>query len=219
MALTSTSPRLRSGVSQAITLVVTMLLAVSPTKAGQQEAAPHHVVVPLVRDGQVITRLSGDPNIAGAPFVIRIENVDGQIVFPHWHPEDEHIVVVQGTWYLGAGDRFSRSDLRALTVGTYALVPKKMNHFAWSQGATVIQVHGIGPFRINFVDDLKLLRNPGDASFFKFKAGDRVRGAKGTGVVRFGAHSPREKTTQYQIETAPNDGYAALEEDLHIVPN
>ena len=149
--------------------------------------------------------------------MIRIENVDGQIVFPHWHPEDEHIVVVQGTWYLGAGDRFSRSDLRELTVGTYALVPKKMNHFAWSQGATVIQVHGIGPFRINFVDDLKLLRNPGDASFFKFKAGDRVRGAKGTGVVRMGAHSQREKLTQYLV-TTPNQGYATLEEDLELAP-
>ena len=97
----STSPRLRSRVSQVIILVVTMLLVVSPTKAGQQDAAPHHVVVPLVRDGQVITRLSGDPNVAGAPFVLRIENVDGQIVFPHWHPEDEHIVVVQGTGIWG----------------------------------------------------------------------------------------------------------------------
>lgn len=201
-----------------ITLAVTTLV-VSPTDAGQQETTSHHVVVPLVRDGQVITRLSGDPNAAGAPFVIRIENIDGQIVFPHWHPEDEHIVVVQGTWYLGAGDRFSRPDLQELTVGTYALVPKKMNHFAWSRGATVIQVHGIGPFRINFVDDLKLLRKPGDASFFKFKSGDRVRGPKGTGLVRRGAHSPREQITQYEIETAPNDGYAALEDELQMASN
>jgi hypothetical protein len=204
-------------VSLVFTLVVTTLL-VSPTKAVQQQGGPHHLIVPLVKDGQVVTRVSGDPDTPGAPFVIRIENVDGQIVFPHWHPEDEHIVVVQGTWYLGAGDRFSRSDLRELTVGTYALVPKKMNHFAWSQGATVIQVHGIGPFRINFVDDLKLLRNPGDASFFKFKAGDRVRGAKGTGVVRMGAHSQREKLTQYLVETTPNQGYATLEEDLQLAP-
>jgi hypothetical protein len=204
-------------VSLVFTLVVTTLL-VSPTKAVQQQGGPHHLIVPLVKDGQVVTRVSGDPDTPGAPFVIRIENVDGQIVFPHWHPEDEHIVVVQGTWYLGAGDRFSRSDLRELTVGTYALVPKKMNHFAWSQGATVIQVHGIGPFRINFVDDLKLLRNPGDASFFKFKAGDRVRGAKGTGVVRMGAHSQREKLTQYLVETTPNQGYATLEEDLQPAP-
>lgn len=96
-------------------------------------------------------------------------------MFPHWHPEDEHVVVVQGTWYLGAGDRFSRSDLREMTVGAYALVPKKMNHFAWSKGDTIIQVHGIGPFRITFVDDLKLLRDPGAASLFKFKP---LRGAR-----------------------------------------
>lgn len=135
-------------------------------------------------------------------------------MFPHWHPEDEHVVVVQGTWYLGAGDRFSRSDLREMTVGAYALVPKKMNHFAWSKGDTIIQVHGIGPFRITFVDDLKLLRDPGAASLFKFKAGDRVRGPKGSGVIRIAAHCPREKLTQYLIEAVPNQAYGALEEDL-----
>jgi hypothetical protein len=82
--------------SHVITFVVTTLLNVSPTIAGQHEA-PQHLIVPLVEDGQVVTRLSGDPNAPGAPYVIRIENVDGQIVLPHWHPEDEHIVVVQGT--------------------------------------------------------------------------------------------------------------------------
>jgi hypothetical protein len=204
--------------SRVIALVAATLLAVSTTSATQQDATPQHLIVPLVKDGHVITRVSGDPNTPGAPYVIRIENVDGQIVFPHWHPEDEHIVVVHGTWYLGTGDRFSRDDLQELAVGTYALVPKKMNHFAWSKGATIIQVHGIGPFRINFVDDLKLLRNPGAASFFKFKAGDRVRGPKGTGIIRMGAHSPRERVTQYLIETKPNEGYAALEEELQSAP-
>lgn len=205
-------------VSLVFTLVVTTLL-VSPTKAVQQQGGPHHLIVPLVKDGQVVTRVSGDPDAPGAPFVIRIDNVDGEIVAPHWHPEDEHIVVVQGTWYLGAGDRFSRSDLREMTVGAYALVPKKMNHFAWSQGATIIQVHGIGPFRINYLDrDIKLLSKASDASFFKFKSGDRVRGPKGVGVVKMGAHSPLEKLTQYTVETGPNQAYAALEQDFEPAP-
>ena len=206
-------------VSLVFTLVVTTLL-VSPTKAVQQQGGPHHLIVPLVKDGQVVTRVSGDPDAQGAPFVIRIDNVDGEIVAPHWHPEDEHIVVVQGTWYLGAGDRFSRSDLREMTVGAYALVPKKMNHFAWSQGHTIIQVHGIGPFRINFLDqDIKLLSKASDASFFKFKSGDRVRGPKGVGVVKMGAHSPLEKLTQYIVETGPNQAYAAREQAVEPAPN
>lgn len=206
--------------SLAITLVVTTLLVVSPRNAAQQEAGIHHLIVPLGKDGYGgITRVSGDPDTPGAPFVIRIANVDGEIVAPHWHPEGEHIVVVQGTWFLGAGDRFSRSDLREMTVGAYALVPKKMNHFAWSQGHTIIQVHGIGPFRINFLDqDIKLLSKASDTSFFKFKSGDRVRGPKGVGVVKMGAHSPLEKRTQYTVETGPNQAYAALEQDLEPAP-
>jgi hypothetical protein len=205
-------------VSLVFTLVVTTLL-ISPTKAVQHQGGPHHLIVPLGKKIGEFTRVSGDPDAPGAPFVIRIGNVDGEIVAPHWHPEDEHIVVVQGTWYLGAGDRFSRSDLREMTVGAYALVPKKMNHFAWSQGHTIIQVHGIGPFRINFLDqDIKLLSKASDASFFKFKVGDRVRGPKGVGVVKMGAHSPLEKLTQYTVETGPNQAYAALEQDFEPAP-
>src|SRR5262249_30757975 len=120
---------------QVLTLVVTTLLFVSPRSASQQEAGQTHLIVPLEKDVLGgITRVSGDPDTPGAPFVIRIANVDGEIVAPHWHPEDEHIVVIQGTWFLGTGDRFSRSDLQEMPVGTYALVPKKMNHFAMSQG-------------------------------------------------------------------------------------
>jgi hypothetical protein len=118
--------------------------------ASTQQESQHHVIVPLKsfpldQGGETI---SGDPNKPGAPFVIRIRNDDGQIVMPHWHPEDEHIVVVKGTWYLGAGDKFDRDALREMKIGDYGLVPKKMMHFAWSKGETVIQVHGIGPFQI-----------------------------------------------------------------------
>ena len=94
-------------------------------------------IVPLWRDGQLVTRVSGNPNVAGAPFVIRIWNFDNQIVLPHTHPEDEHIVVVQGTWFLAEGERFDRARLRALAVGDYALVPRRQAHFAWSKGMTV----------------------------------------------------------------------------------
>src|SRR5262249_60318497 len=131
----------------------------------------------------------------------------------------EHIGVIQGTGILGTADRFSRSDLQEMPVGTYALVPKKMNHFAMSQGHTIIQVHGIGPFRMNFVDqNIKVLSNPSDASFFKFKMGDRVRGPKGVGVIKMGGHSPLEKGAQYTVQTGPDQAYAAPESDLELAP-
>lgn len=31
-------------------------------------------------------------------------------------------------------------------------MPKEMHHFAVTKGATILQVHGIGPFEINYVN-------------------------------------------------------------------
>src|SRR6266581_5270326 len=132
---------------------ISVTIAQSVTPA---ETTPHHKIVPLTAmsfDG----RVSGDPEKAGAQYVIRIPNDANQIVLPHWHPEDENIVVVKGTWYLGTGDRFDRSALREMNVGDYALVPKRMHHFAWSKTETIIQVHGIGPFQIIPVDTWEFL--------------------------------------------------------------
>jgi hypothetical protein len=147
-----------------ITTVSAAVLAQSPdqrqTSNAPSAAEAQHVIVPLKtfppdRGGETV---SGDPNKPGALFVIRIRNDDGQIVMPHWHPEDEHIVVVKGHWYLGDGHKFDRSALREMKPGDYGLVPKKMMHFAWSEGETVIQVHGIGPFQVLPAADDEWLR-------------------------------------------------------------
>ena len=133
-------------------------LLASPVSLLAQRDSAITRIVPLWRDGQLVTRVSGDPNVAGAPYVIRIWNFDNQVVLPHTHPEDEHIVVVQGTWFLAEGERVDRARLRPVAVGDYALVPRRQAHFAWSKGMTVIQVHGIGPFRVDFVDSVFVSR-------------------------------------------------------------
>ena len=180
-------------------------------------------IVPLWRDGQLVTRISGDPNVAGAPFVIRIWNFDNQIVLPHTHPEDEHIVVVQGTWFLTEGEHFDRARLRPLAVGDYALVPRRQAHFAWSKGMTVIQVHGIGPFRVDYVDSVfvqtgssaivrvrdsrRPLSPPEVASHFRYRrryggrgadVGDRPRGSRlGRQPCRAIHHRAARRATEF----------------------
>jgi quercetin dioxygenase-like cupin family protein len=116
-----------------------------PAPPRDRNAEPHHRVIPLFENGTLKARtrpfevVSGDPDKPGEPFVIRIFNLDNQVVPPHWHPEDEHIVVVKGTWLVGGGETFDRSALREVAVGDYVFVPKRMAHFALSKGETVIQ--------------------------------------------------------------------------------
>jgi hypothetical protein len=80
----------------------------------QPNSQPHHILVPLYREGKFIEDVEGDRNKQGTSFVIRIPNDDGLIVPPHRHPEDEHITVIQGTWYLGPGERFDRGVLEEM---------------------------------------------------------------------------------------------------------
>ena len=57
-----------------------------------------------------------------------------------------------GTLSLGMGDTFVKADMKDLPAGGYAVLPAKMHHFAQAKTATVIQIHGMGPFAITYVN-------------------------------------------------------------------
>jgi anti-sigma factor ChrR (cupin superfamily) len=106
--------------------------------------------------GLEIAVLSGDPAKEGVPFVIRLKLRDGLRVPPHWHPVDEHLTVMTGTLHVGMGEKTDHAAATALPAGSYSLMPKEMRHFVWAEGETVIQLHGVGPFKtfwVNPADD------------------------------------------------------------------
>jgi len=137
---------------------------VAVAEAAPADATPPHVALapgelkwqpfPPGGPGVMIAVLAGDPEKPG-PFVVRIKSPAGAKVPPHWHPADENVTVISGTFAMGMGDKFNPKGLHALAPGSYALMPREMRHFALSKTATVVQVHGMGPFQVNFV-------NPGD---------------------------------------------------------
>jgi quercetin dioxygenase-like cupin family protein len=106
---------------------------------------------PSLPPGAQMAVLEGDPSKAGR-FTIRAKFPDGYRVPPHWHPTDERIVVLQGTFGMGLGERFDMAAGRELPVGSYAVTPKGVRHFVWAKGETVIQVSGTGPFEVNYVN-------------------------------------------------------------------
>jgi hypothetical protein len=101
--------------------------------------------------GAKVAVLSGDPTKTGL-YALRVKMPDGYKVPPHWHPTDENVTVLHGTLMVGKGDKFSAASSEALSAGSFMRMPKEMRHFAWAKGETVIQVHGIGPFEINYVN-------------------------------------------------------------------
>jgi hypothetical protein len=101
--------------------------------------------------GAKMAVLEGDPNKEG-PFVLRIKLPDGFRVMPHTHPKDERVTVISGTLYLGTGDKFDEKAGNALPAGSYGRTAAGMKHFGWAKGETVLQLHGEGPWAIEYVD-------------------------------------------------------------------
>ena len=95
--------------------------------------------------------IEGDPTKEGASFVIRIRSTPGTQLPPHWHSIDENITVLSGVFCVGMGDKFDQHACRDMPAGSYIVLPKGMHHFAVAKG-DVVQVHGVGPFKIHWVN-------------------------------------------------------------------
>ena len=101
--------------------------------------------------------VSGDPAAEGKPLVLRIRCPDGAKVPPHWHPADENITVLKGNFMIGTGEVFDTSKVTPMDAGNFIFMPKTMRHFALCKGDTVLQVHGIGPFKIVWLNPAEVV--------------------------------------------------------------
>jgi anti-sigma factor ChrR (cupin superfamily) len=152
-------------------LTATALLALAAASYSQEkkESDSAHKIVhfadlkwtPIIK-GCDLAPVSGDPNADGAPFVLRLRCVDGAKVPAHWHPTDENVTVLKGTFLVGMGETFDESKLQTMSVGNFVAMPKEMRHFAMSKGETIVQVHGAGPFKVNWVNPSEV--QPPDAA-------------------------------------------------------
>jgi ketosteroid isomerase-like protein len=106
---------------------------------------------PVLPAGAKAAILAGDPS-QPAPYVLRLQMPAGYKIAPHWHPTDENVTVISGTFALGMGEKFDQAAMKNLPAGGVAVLPADMRHFAMATTSTVVQVHGMGPFVITYVN-------------------------------------------------------------------
>ena len=131
----------------------------SQDKQDKKDAGDAHKIVhfgdlkwtPIIK-GCDLAQVAGDSNAEGAPFVLRIRCSDGAKIPAHWHPTDENLTVLKGTFLVGMGESFDEAKLQTMNVGNFISMPKEMRHFAMSKGETIVQLHGAGPFKVNWVN-------------------------------------------------------------------
>ncbi len=101
-----------------------------------------------------IAILEGDPSRPG-PFTMRVKFPAGSRMQPHWHPADEHATVLSGVLKVGKGDAFDENKTAAITRSGFMLMPAGMHHFALFPEETVLQLHGMGPWKVIYLEEAK----------------------------------------------------------------
>ncbi|MBD0331547.1 MAG: cupin domain-containing protein [Chitinophagaceae bacterium] len=101
--------------------------------------------------GAKLAVLEGDMTKA-EPFTVRLLFPANYKVHPHWHPAIEHVTVIQGALYMGTGESFNMATAKKLSAGDFATMPIRYAHYAFTKGKTIIQLHGVGPWGITYIN-------------------------------------------------------------------
>ncbi len=94
-----------------------------------------------------------------APFTFRLKLPDDYEIRPHIHPAFERVTVLSGTLHFAHGEEFDRDDTMALRTGGVAIMPPGAPMYGYTEGEVIIQIHGTGPWGIEYLDPADDPRN------------------------------------------------------------
>lgn len=95
--------------------------------------------------------IEGNPKKSGF-FTLRHKIPANWVVMPHTHPADEHITVLEGSCYLGIGKEYSEEAATKLSMGAFTMMKAGTAHYFFTKENCIIQVHGMGPQKINYIN-------------------------------------------------------------------
>jgi quercetin dioxygenase-like cupin family protein len=102
--------------------------------------------------GAQAAMLDGDPAVPDRLFSVRFRMPAGYRIMPHWHPADEHVTIISGEVRIGHGEKFDRRRMQTLGTGGYFVMPARHTHFIETTADTVLQLHGVGPWQLIYVN-------------------------------------------------------------------
>jgi quercetin dioxygenase-like cupin family protein len=106
---------------------------------------------PFLKAGARFAVMQGDPSQSGE-YTIRLELPAGYVISPHFHPTTENVTVLSGSFLVGMGDSVNTAQASVLGSGGFVSIPAQSHHYAVARRRTVVQVHGMGPFAITYLN-------------------------------------------------------------------
>lgn len=143
------------------TAVAVALFAAGTAAPVWTHAAEHHTAVraadlkwgpvPSLPKGVQIAVIEGPMNQA-VPFTVRLKFPANTRIAPHTHPAVERVTVLSGTFHMGVGEKYDRAATHPVRAGDMMIMQPGTPHFAWSEGETVVQLHGTGPWGLTYIN-------------------------------------------------------------------
>lgn len=143
-------------------IAAAMLVAASLTASsvGVADMPGHRMVhsgdlkwadVPSLPPGAKIAVIEG-PMTEAVPFTIRLKFPANYTIPAHSHPAIERVTVLSGTFHMGVGEKIDTEKTMALHAGDMMIMQPKVNHFAWNKDEVVVQLNGVGPWGVTYVN-------------------------------------------------------------------
>lgn len=151
---------MKASIATTLAAVTVALGALGPSAVHAQAGTDHLMVVPggltwadapAVAPGAKIAVIEGPLNKA-VPFTFRLRLPANAKIAPHTHPAYERVTVLSGTFYFSAGSTYDPVKTQALAPGSVAIMPAGTPMFGYTKEETVIQLHGVGPWGLNYLN-------------------------------------------------------------------
>lgn len=102
--------------------------------------------------------LSGDPRESG-PFMLRVKIPANYKVPPNWQTVKIYVTVLSGSYSIGVGNKFDPKNGKTLPSTGSVVIPANTHLYFWTKRGAVLEVHGIGPWDIHYVNPVDDPRN------------------------------------------------------------
>lgn len=107
---------------------------------------------PSIGPGAKSAVIDGDPKSTGL-FVMRLMLPPNTTIRAHTHPANENVTILSGTLYFAAGDKPDPKAAKAFGPGSYFSIAQGKPMVAYTKDKqTVLQLHGVGPWGITYLE-------------------------------------------------------------------
>lgn len=117
-------------------------------------------VASLPAGAQMALVEGGPPFAEGKGFAFLLKFPKGYKIPPHTHLVTERVTVLSGALDFGHGEKWDKAALKEIKAGGVVIVPSGHAHFVSTKSDVIVQLQGVGPWGIHYIDPKDDPRKP-----------------------------------------------------------